>query len=264
MPPSEAIYYGMLLSHAKEGWTRDLREKYFLWYYDVLSAKGGMSFKAYMENVRQQAMSNVPEAERDYFQEVSGTYSPSTAITDLPEPIGPGGKYSGNDMGDIVWGGMDDYSGSIADGERAYKAAMCILCHRMRGEGAATGPDLTQAHTKFNAHEMLFAIYSPNDEISDQYANTLFHMSDGKKLAGRVLSEEGDSIVLAPNPFNETYKVKLAKTNVEKRGPSPVSPMPSGLLDRLNKKEIVDLFAYIQAGGDEDHEIYTGNKNAVE
>ncbi|MCW5517667.1 c-type cytochrome [Muriicola sp. Z0-33] len=264
MPPSEAIYYGMLLSHAKEGWTKELREKYFLWFYDVLAAKGGMSFKAYMENVRLKAMSNIPKSEMAYFEEISGTYSPSTAVADLPQPIGPGGQYSGNDMGDIVWGGMDNYKGNIAAGERAYKAAMCILCHRMRGEGGATGPDLTQAHSKFGAYDMLFAIYSPNDEISDQYANTLFNMNNGKKIAGRVLSEQGDSIRLAPNPFNEAYTINLAKSDIESRGPSPISPMPSGLLNRLSQNEIVDLFAYLRSGGDEDHEIYKGKETEGE
>ncbi|MEX0288023.1 MAG: c-type cytochrome [Flavobacteriaceae bacterium] len=258
MPPSEAIYYGMLLSHAEEGWTKPLREKYFLWYYDVLAAKGGMSFKAYMENVRLKAMANVPEGDKAYFQEISGSYSPSTAVADLPKPKGPGTNYSGDDMGNILWGGgMDNYSGNFADGQRAYSAAMCILCHRMKGEGGATGPDLSQAHTKFGAWDMLFAIYSPNDEISDQYANTLFEMKDGKKIAGRVLSEEGDSITLAPNPFNEAYTVKLKKAEVVNRGPSPLSPMPSGLLNRLNEQEILDLFVYLRAGGDKNHELYT-------
>ena len=84
MPPSEAIFYGMLLSHATEGWNKALREKYFMWFYDVLSAKGGMSFKAYMENVRLQAMSNVPDKDKAYFEELSGVYSPSTVVENLP------------------------------------------------------------------------------------------------------------------------------------------------------------------------------------
>ncbi|MEO1011414.1 MAG: hypothetical protein AAFX53_08925 [Bacteroidota bacterium] len=262
MPPSEAIYYGLLLSHAKQGWTRESREKYFLWFYDVLSAKGGMSFKAYMENVRQQAMAQVPEKEKEYFLEISGVYSPSTAVADLPQPIGPGKSYKGRDISHILWGGgLSDYSGTVADGERAYKAAMCVLCHRMRGEGGATGPDLTQAHTKFSDYDMIYAIYSPNDDISDQYAHTLFHLKDGKKIAGRVLSEEGDSVALAPNPFNESYRVQLAKSNVEKQELSPISPMPTGLLNRLNEQEVLDLFAYLKSGGDEKHEVYQGNSD---
>ncbi len=258
MPPSEAIYYGALLSHADFGWTPTLREKYFQWFYDVLSAKGGMSFKAGMENVRLTAMTHVPDNMKEKLQELSGVYSPETSVAELPEPIGPGGSYSGSEMSDIVWGGLDTYKGSLADGERAYQAGMCILCHRFRGEGGAAGPDLTQIHNKFNNYDLLFAIYSPNDEISDQYAFTLLHLDNEKKIAGKILSEAGDSITLMPNPFNTTYTIKVAKEQVVKQELSPVSPMPPGLMNRLNKQEIADLFAYLISGGDEKHELYTG------
>ena len=130
----------------------------------------------------------------------------------------------------------------------------------MRGEGGAAGPDLTQAHTKFSTYDLMFAIYSPNDEISDQYANTLFHLKSDEKIAGRIKSETGDSIVIMPNPFNESYTVSVAKDAITKQGLSPVSPMPPALLNRLNEQEIVDLFAYIIAGGDENDKIYTGKE----
>lgn len=260
MPPSEAIYYGMLLSNAKKDWTKDQRKQYFLWFFDVLGANGGMSFKAYMENVRQQALANIPESERDFYSELSGSYSPTSAVADLPEPIGPGGNYSGNDLGDIVWGGLDGYDGTIEDGKRAFAAATCILCHRMGGEGGAAGPDLTQAHSKFNTYDLMFAIYSPNDEISDQYANTLFHLKNGNKVAGRIKSETDAEVILMPNPFNETYTTTITTDEIVKRELSPISPMPAGLLNRLNKEEIVDLFAYLNAGGNENDKIYSGNE----
>lgn len=261
MPPTEAIYYGVLLSHADKGWTKESRSSYFQWFYDVLNAKGGLSFKPGMENIRLAAMKNVPDNEKEYFQELSGVYSPETAITELPAPIGPGQQYDANEIGSIVWGAeLADYKVDFEKGKRAFEAGMCVLCHRMRGEGAAVGPDLTQAHTKFNNYEMLFATYSPNDEISDQYANTLFHLKDGKKLSGRIKSETEDTVTLMPNPFNESYTVDVVKTDVTKRELSPLSPMPSGLLNRLNSKEIKDLFAYLGAGGDENHEVYTTKK----
>lgn len=261
MPPSEAIYYGVLLSHADQGWTRAAREKYFQWFYDVLNAKGGLSFKPGMENIRLAAMKNVPDNEKAYFQELSGVYAPETALADLPKPIGPGNEYGGREIGQMVWGdAMADYQVDFEKGKRAYQAGMCVLCHRMRGEGAAVGPDLTQAHTKFNTYEMLFATYSPNDEISDQYANTLVHLEDGKKISGRIKTETDASITLMPNPFNETYTVEIQKSEVTKREPSPLSPMPSGLLNRLNPEELKDLFAFLQSGGDENHEVYQQKK----
>ncbi len=262
MPPSEAIYYGVLLSHAETGWTKEAREKYFNWFYDVLNAKGGLSFKPGMENIRLAAMKNVPDSEKAYFQEMSGVYSPETAIADLPQPIGPGNEYGGREIGQLVWGDeLADYKVDYERGARAFQAGMCVLCHRVRGEGAGVGPDLTQAHTKFNNYEMLFATYSPNDEISDQYANTLFHMNDGKKISGRIKSETDAVVTLMPNPFNDSYTVEVLKSEVSKRELSPLSPMPSGLLNRLNPKEIKDLFAFLQAGGDPNHDVYTEKKD---
>ena len=255
MPPSEAIYYGMLLSNAEKGWTKDLREKYFSWFYDVLASTGGMSFKAYMENVRQRAMSHVPDDEKDYYKKISGEYTPSNAAADLPLPIGPGKTYTAGDLQDIVWN-EEAENGTFEDGKRAFEAAMCILCHRMRGEGGAAGPDLTQAHTKFGMYDLILSISSPNDEISDQYANTLFHLQDGTTIAGRIKSESDNEVVLMPNPFNETYTVNINKENITERGISPISPMPGGLLNRLNENEIRNLFRYLQSGGDKNHEIY--------
>lgn len=260
MPPSESIYYGMLLSHAKEGWTKELREKYFKWFFEVMSSKGGMSFKAYIENVRQQAMTHVPDAEKDYFEEQSGIYSPTDAMADLPDPIGPGKNYSMPEIRKIYDQNKGSYKGTLADGERAYKAALCITCHRMKGEGGATGPDLSQMHSKFSSYDLTFSLVSPNDEISDQYANTIFYAKDGKKVIGRLLTEEGDSLTIMPNAFNPSYTVHLAKADVAKQELSPVSPMPPGLLNRLNEKEITDLFAYLLSGADEKHEIYKGAK----
>ncbi|PIB29273.1 hypothetical protein BFP77_07130 [Maribacter sp. 4U21] len=257
MPPSEAIYYGVLLSHAVKGWTKNDREKYFNWFYDVLNAKGGLSFKPGMENIRLAAMKNVPEDEKKYFQEVSGVYAPGAAVANLPQPIGPGNEYTGNDISKIIWGEeLADYEVNYERGKRAFEAGMCILCHRMRGEGAAVGPDLTQAHTKFSNSAMLFATYSPNDQISDQYANTLLHLKDDKKISGRIKSENDTMVVLMPNPFNESYTVEIAKGDIIKQELSPLSPMPSGLLNRLNPEEIKDLLTFLLAGGDENHKLY--------
>ncbi|MGI9550009.1 MAG: c-type cytochrome, partial [Aurantibacter sp.] len=258
MPPSESIYYGMLLSHAEEGWTKELREKYFQWFFDVMNSKGGMSFKAYIENVRQQAMTHVPNAEKDYYEELSGIYSPTEALADLPDPIGPGKNYTMRDVNDIYNENKDSYKGTLAEGQRAYKAAMCITCHRMKGDGGATGPDLSQIHSKFGSYDLTFSLVSPNDEISDQYANTVFSIKDGRKIVGRLLSEEGDSLSIMPNTFNPAYTVKLARADVEKQELSSVSPMPPGLLNRLNEKEISDLFAYLLSGADGNHQIYSG------
>ncbi|MCB0630052.1 MAG: c-type cytochrome [Lewinella sp.] len=260
MPPTEALFYGVLLSRAEQGWDDTLRDKYFSWFFDALNSKGGMSFKPFLENIRKQAMTHVPEDLQAHCEELSGVYKAGEELMNLPQPEGPGGDYNSTDIHGILGKGLDEYEGNIETGRRIYEAALCAMCHRMRGEGGSMGPDLTQVHTRFNRGEIIDAIFSPNDEISDQYAFTLFDLKDGERMTGKILSETGDKIVLMPNPFNMTYTVEIPKSNVLKSGLSPVSPMPSNLLNRLNAQEITDLFAYLLSGGDEEWFYYGGTK----
>lgn len=264
MPPTEALFYGTLLSHAKEGWNKELRERYFNWFYDGLNAKGGLSFKPFFENIRKKAMTNVPADQREYFEELSGIYQPGEELANLPQPVGPGDEYNSSQISRILNKGLKDYEGDIAKGKQVYQAALCASCHRMRGEGGVIGHDLTQLHSRYKRNEIITAIFSPNDEISDQYAFTLFHMKDGKKVAGKVLSEAGDKVVIAPNVYSSAYTVDLAKSDIVKKELSPISPMPSNLLNRLNEEEIIDLFAYLLSGGDEEHHYYGGTKGLEE
>lgn len=261
MPPTEATYYGTLLANAETGWTKALREKYFQWYYDILASEGGLSFKAFLEDVRQRAMTHVPDDEKEYFEEISGVYSPEAEMANLPQPEGPGADYNLHDIGRITYQGLkEEFIGDIEKGKRVYDAALCSSCHRMRGEGGISGPDLSQIHTRFERMEIANAIFSPNEAISDQYAFTLFHLKDGKKIAGKIKSENDERVIIMPNPYSTTQTVELAKPDIVDRALSPVSPMPPSLLNRLNESEITELFAYLLSGADPEHVYYGGTK----
>lgn len=264
MPPTEALFYGTLLSRAEAGWSEPAWEEYFNWFFDGLNAKGGLSFKPFLENIRKQAMKQVPDSLKDHYEELSGIYKPGADLMSLPQPEGPGEEYNAAQISGILNRGLKNYEGKIETGKMIYAAALCETCHRMRGEGGATGPDLSQLHTRFKRNEIITAIFSPNDEISDQYAFSLLHLKDGKKTAGKIVSETDEVISLTPNPFDPTFAVEVKKSDVESRELSPVSPMPPNLLNRLNKEEIVDLFAYILSGGDEEHYYYGGTKGLEE
>ena len=45
--------------------------------------------------------------------------------------------------------------------------------------------------------------------------------------------------------------VEVRKTDIARRVPSRVSPMPDGLLNNLTSEEILDLLAYLESGGNE-------------
>ena len=50
----------------------------------------------------------------------------------------------------------------------------------------------------------------------------------------------------------------LDKSEIEERSISPTSIMPKGLLDKLTREEILDLFAYIAAKGDAKSPLFQG------
>lgn len=258
MPPQEAIYHAVSLSYVSSGWTDELRERYFRWFKGIFDSSGGMSFKGFIENVRATALQKIPEAERARYEEISGIFSPGDQLANLPQPEGPGRVYTNRELNRIVGEGLQNYEGDIAQGELIYKAALCESCHRMRGQGGNTGPDLTQIATRFNRGEIIYALVSPNDEISDQYVYTEFIMKNGSARAGRLLEERGDELIIGINPYDATATVSIPKDEVVEQKPSPISPMPPNLMNRLNEREIVDLMAYLMAGGDAEHEVYTG------
>lgn len=261
MPPTEAIHYATVLSHATVGWTRDLHKSYFEWFYNALSKKGGMSYKGFLDNIRATALQHIPDDEVAYFSGISGFYAPIKEMADLPKAVGPGKKYNMYDLGDILLWGTEEkiknYTGTFEDGHRAFQAALCSSCHRMNGEGGASGPDLSNINTRFSLGDISSAILSPSEEVSDQYNFTLFTLKDGSIVTGRILKETEEEIEVFQSPYDMTYKTSIPTNDIVSQEVSPLSPMPSNLLDPLNPQEVRDLLVYLLAGGDGDHAYYT-------
>lgn len=258
MPPTESIHYAGVLSHATAGWTKELREEYFEWYENAFSKKGGMSYKAFLDNMRLNALNNVPEDELAYFKEKSGFYSPLKEIANIAQPIGPGGSYNFYQVNELIfWDDeLKNYTGTHADGERAFEAALCSSCHRMKGAGGANGPDLSNIHTRFKNDEIVSAILVPNEEISDQYAFTRFDLTNGDVISGKILKESDEAFTIYQSPYDMTQTTDIQKSDVKQKMLSSISPMPAKLLNRLNEQEVRDLMVYLISGADPEHEHY--------
>jgi hypothetical protein len=58
--------------------------------------------------------------------------------------------------------------------------------------------------------------------------------------------EETDSHwTVAPNAFNFSNTITIDSDKIKGTEASPISPMPMGLVNRLNEKELKDLLAYL-------------------
>ena len=64
------------------------------------------------------------------------------------------------------------------------------------------------------------------------------------------------------NPLAKAEPVVLKKADIAERKKSPTSIMPKGLLDKLTREEILDLIAYVAAGGESAQPAVPGRARA--
>jgi putative heme-binding domain-containing protein len=148
---------------------------------------------------------------------------------------------------------------SFSNGKQMFTVANCLACHRLGGVGNAIGPDLTKLEPKLQKPiEILHDILDPSFRINEKYVSYTFETKAGKLITGLILEETPEVVKVIENPLAKTEPVVLKRSEIESRQKSPTSIMPKGLLDRLTREEILDLVAYVAAGGDARHKLFKG------
>lgn len=140
---------------------------------------------------------------------------------------------------------------SFDSGRELFRNIGCIQCHRFAGDGGSVGPDLTDVSRRLNPQDVLESILLPSKVISEQYAATEIETKDGEKISGKIESEDEKSIVIRANPL-AVENLKLMKRDVKRRSASKISNMPSGMVNVLEKDQILDLLAYLISNGNAD------------
>ncbi|MBR9800517.1 c-type cytochrome [bacterium] len=251
-PDREKIAYAFALRNMKKHWTIPERQFYFEWLSEAAKWNGGASYRGFIENIDQEAYDNATDSER-LAVESSGARQPYVA-PELPKPLGPGRNWAVADveaMTEEVMKGRD-----FENGERAFAAARCVLCHRFAGDGGATGPDLTQSSGRFSLKDLAEAIIEPSKIISDQYRAHVVLTDEGRVYTGRIVSETSESLILLTDPEDASKVVELSRDQIEETSPSPTSIMPQDLLKDLNRDEVLDLMAYLLSRGNPDHAAF--------
>lgn len=257
VPPAQQTYYATVLCQAASGWTPELREKYFKWFRTAFGYKGGVSYVGFINEARQQALTHVPEDQKEHYSAISGEELLTKAgnrLVEGPQPEGPGRRWTVEEALPLVEGQLKGRS--FESGKRMFDAARCSSCHTIRGEGGNIGPDLTQVGTRFGVKDMLEAIIEPNKTVSDQYAATVFTLKDGSSVLGRLMNENDQTYFISQNPFAPEVIREIPKQDVANKKYSYISTMYPGLINRLNEEELKDLLAYLMAGGNADDDTY--------
>ena len=130
------------------------------------------------------------------------------------------------------------------DGLRALTAANCLKCHKVGTRGGQIGPDLTNVAKRFNAPQILESIIEPSKVVDPKYSYSVYVLIDGTSVSGRPVGVSSKTLKLEVNSFTQET-IEVNRDDIDESYPGKTSPMPSGLLDTLNKEEIKDLIAYL-------------------
>jgi putative heme-binding domain-containing protein len=129
-------------------------------------------------------------------------------------------------------------------GEVVYLSAAgrCAACHKVHGQGADFGPDLSQIGGKFDRTHLIESILDPSAEISQGYHATIIATQSGRVLTGIVKSESATAVTLSDV---EGKQITIPLRDIESREVSKMSLMPTGLADGMTPAEFTDLIAYL-------------------
>jgi putative heme-binding domain-containing protein len=145
------------------------------------------------------------------------------------------------------------HDGDVDRGKAIFhtKRTLCSQCHSVDGGAGKVGPDLYAAGDKFSRADLADSILDPSARIMMGYSATIVETNSGKQIIGVIQEATDDEIVLA----DAATKHRIAKSDIKKQSPSPVSLMPPGLQASLSIQEFTDLISYLQSLKQPDVEV---------
>jgi putative heme-binding domain-containing protein len=145
-------------------------------------------------------------------------------------------------------------------GKALFKVSSCVSCHRLNHEGQVFGPDLAKLEPKKQtAAFVLRSILEPSKDIEDKFRSYSFVLASGNVVSGMIVEENSAQVHIVIDPLAKGKPTVLQKSEILGRAVLPHSMMPEGLLNRLSREEILDLTAYVLAGGDKKHKLFAGH-----
>jgi len=132
--------------------------------------------------------------------------------------------------------------GNVARGKAVYDGkGACATCHRVKGVGVRTAPDLTDIGSLRQPAAIQRSLLTPTAAMLPINRPVSIMMRDGRTIRGRRLNEDTFTVQLIDE--NERL-VSLAKSDIREFEAGTASPMPS-FAGKLTGEEIADLLAYL-------------------
>jgi putative heme-binding domain-containing protein len=123
----------------------------------------------------------------------------------------------------------------------AHFKKVCAQCHKLYGEGADVGPDIT-SNGRSDFDQLLSNIFDPSLVIGAGYNAVTVNTKQGQTLTGLLVEDNEQRVVLK---VQGGERKTIARKDVDEQFASKLSMMPEDLEKQLRPQEIVDLLAYL-------------------
>ena len=151
-----------------------------------------------------------------------------TSPPPAPAPEIPPGLITG---GDPIQGRLVFYG----------EAAKCATCHKVRDQGGAVGPELSNLVGRDRAW-IYQNIVEPSASIHPEFVSYTVAMKDGTIAMGVVKADGPDALKVGDIDAKQTV---IPRSEVEEIRPSTSSIMPVGLLGAIGEDRTRDLLAFL-------------------
>ncbi len=249
----EQIHYAQALRVLKSGWNPELRKAFFSWFAKASQFRGGNSLRGFIGTIKRESIENLNDSERAELKPILEA-DPSASNTPAA-PERPFVKaWSIDELTPMVESGLKDRD--FDRGRTLFAAAKCFSCHRFNDEGGGVGPELTGVAGRFSVKDLLESICLPSKIISDQYEAVTIATTDGRVITGRIVNLHGDGLMINTDMLVPDRMVNVRRDEIEEMKKSTTSMMPEGLLNTLQKDEVLDLMAYLLSRGDREKPMF--------
>lgn len=135
-------------------------------------------------------------------------------------------------------------TGDVAEGRGLFERQACGTCHTTDPQEPEKGPYLGGIFSRYSTAEVIESIIRPAAVVAQGFATNWFTTTDGREVAGFVVREGQDDVVIRDLAGAETT---LRKSQVASRGVLDGSTMPPGLVDSLTLQELKSLLAFLES-----------------
>ena len=125
-------------------------------------------------------------------------------------------------------------------GQQVYKK-ICAQCHKIYGEGAEVGPDIT-LNGRNDYTQLLSNVFDPSLVIGSGYRSYTVATHDGRVINGLLAEDSPQRVVLKVQGGKQEI---IARDEIDVLKVNEISLMPEGIEKQYSPQEIADLFAFL-------------------